>query len=205
VKILLSKKRTIQEKDIACFDMPLLDSNVKGGAESLSFNQNIEKIEREAYESGFETGEKAGLDMGMQKAAILIEKLETILAELVTLREKLIKESEPQLVELAVSIAKKIILKELTLNPEEIVKITKEALMKIERVGQITIKITPSLYDLFNKLKPELLSIHPDIIFDVDPSISKYGSVVMGPFEDVLTDVDEQLRNLIKDIGDGLK
>jgi hypothetical protein len=26
--------------------------------------------------------------------------------------------------------------------------------------------------------------------------------VVMGAFEDVVTDLDEQLRNLIKDIGD---
>ena len=52
------------------------------------------------------------------------------------------------------------------------------------------------------KLKPQLQTIHPDIVFDVDPSAPTHGSVVMGSVEDVVTDLDDQLRNLIKDMGD---
>jgi len=32
--------------------------------------------------------------------------------------------------------------------------------------------------------------------------VSSLGSVVMGSFEDVVTDLDEQIKNLIKDMGD---
>lgn len=177
---------------------------VRSLEEDLSLTQNIENIEREAYEKGFEAGEKAGFAMGEQKAMVLVEKLEAIIKELTTLRETLIKELEPQLIELAVSIARKIILKELTMNPDEIVEITKEAITRLERTGQITIKINPSLYDLFMKHKPEILNLHPDTVFDVDPGASLYGSVVKGPVEDVVTDVDEQLKNLIKEMGDRL-
>jgi len=199
----LYKSRVTKDRDVIPFDMPLLKMASRP-AEALASSQNIENIEREAYEKGSEAGEKAGFAMGEQKAMVLVEKLENIIKELTTLEEKLIRELEPQVVELAVSIARKIILKELTINPDEIVEITKEALMRLERAGQITIKINPSLYDLFVKHKPEIQSIHPDIVFDVDPTAPLYGSVVMGPLEEVATDVDEQLKNLIKEMGERL-
>ncbi len=107
---------------------------------------------------------------------------------------------ETQCVELSVSIARKIVVKELTVQPTEIVKMTKEGLLKLERTGQITIKVNPALYEFFMKHKPDLTRIHPDIVFDVDPSVSPFGTVVMGPVEDVVTDLDEQLKNLIKDL-----
>lgn len=187
--------------------MPLLEEKVKNTSNEvnrLSLNQGVETMEREAYEKGFEAGEKAGFSLGEQKALVLIEKIETIIREITSLRETLIKELEPQIVELALSIARKIILRELTTNPDEIVEITKEALTKLGRTGQITIRINPFLHDLFMKHKPEFFDIHPDLVFDVDPSVSQNGSVVIGPAEEVVTDVDEQLKNLIREMGDKL-
>ncbi|MBI4620059.1 MAG: hypothetical protein HY739_07850 [Desulfobacterales bacterium] len=205
MKELWHKNRFVQAKDIIPFEMPLLNKIIRRSEEEhLPLAQNTENIEREAYEKGFEAGENSGFAMGEQKAMVLVEKVEAIIKELTTLRETLIKELEPQFVELAVTMARKIILKELTMNPDEIVEITKEAITRMERTGQITIKINPSLYDLFMKHKPEILSLHPDIVFDVDTTASLYGSVVRGHVEDVVTDVDEQLKNLIKEMGDRL-
>lgn len=203
----MSHKSKDTAKDIVLYKMPLLEEKVKNASDEqnkLFLNQNVETIEREAYERGFEAGEKAGFSLGEQKALVLVEKLVTIIGELTSLRETLIKELEPQIVELALSIARKIILKELTTNPDEIVEITKEALTKLGRAGQITIKINPFLYDLFMTHKPELLDIHPDLVFDVDPAVSQNGSVVIGPVEEVVTDVDEQLKHLIREMGDKL-
>lgn len=183
--------------------MPTLKRCVNSN-DTLSETRYIENIEREAYEKGFETGEKAGFGMGEQKALVLIDKLEGIIQELTILRRKLIQEIEPQFVELAVSIARKIILWELTVSPDKIVEITKEALMKLERTGQICIKINASLYDLFMRHKPSILNIHPDVVFEIDPSVPLHGSVVMSPVAEIVTDVDVQLRNLIKEMGDRL-
>ena len=197
------KARPTETKEITPFDMPVL--KVRGvAADTISNADNIAEIEREAYEKGFEAGEKAGFDMGEKKAEVLTERLENIVKELVRLRKETIQEIEPQCVELAVSIARKIILRELAMDPDGIVEITKEALMRIERTGQIVIKINSSLYDLFMKHNPEILNIHPDVVFDIDPSAPLHGSVVMSPVEDVVTDVDDQLRNLIKEMGDRL-
>ena len=192
MKRLLSK-RIVQDNGLARYDMPALKDDFIVG-------RGADRIEREAYEKGYATGEKAGFEMGEKKAKVLTDKLEALLADVATLRQRVVKEMEQQCVELAVSIARKIVVKELTVQPGEIIKMTKEGLLKLERTGQITIKVNPALYDYFQKHKPDLARIHPDIVFDADPSVSPFGTVVMGPVEDVVTDVDEQLKNLIKDL-----
>lgn len=189
------KKGVVKNAALARFDMPALKSDLLVG-------RSADHIEQDAYGKGFASGEKAGFEMGQQQAQILLDKVESLIGELTTFRQKIVRDVEQQCLELSVSIARKIIVKELTLNPEDIVRMTKEALLKLERSGQITIKVNPALYEFFTRHKPDLLAIHPDIVFDADPSVSQYGTVVMGPMEDVVTDVDEQIRNLIKDLGD---
>lgn len=195
------KNRDIN-KDIVQYKMPMLEKkgkNESDAKEELSINQKLEAIEREAYEKGFEAGEKAGFSIGEQKALILIEKIEAMLKELISLKEQILREIEPEILELSLSIARKILIKELTTNPDEIVEMTKEALKKLTRKGQIVIKINPSLYSLFIKHKPEISEIHQDIVFDTDPTISH--SIIIAPDEEIVTDIDEQLKNLIRDIG----
>jgi flagellar assembly protein FliH len=199
---LLPKKR-IRNENILPFCMPLL--RMKAGtsyAPSGPEADNAEHIERDAYEKGFEAGEKAGFEMGETKAQTLIEKLDNLVSELAGIRKKIVREIEPQIIELAMSVARKIILKELEMNPDLIVEITKEALVRLERMGQITIKITASLYELFMKHKPDMLNIHPDIVFDIDPSAPAYGAILMGTVEDIITDIDAQMKNLIKEMGE---
>lgn len=195
MKNLLYKGQVKQSADLARFDMPLLKDD-------YSVGRNSEHSEREAYARAYASGEKAGFEMGEQRAQVLLDKVEGLIRELTTLKGAIIKEVEPQCVELAVSMARKIIVRELTVKPDEIVNMAREGLLRLERSGQITIKVNPALYDFFTRHKPDLVRIHPDIVFDADPSVSKFGTVVMGPFEDVVTDVDEQLKNIIKDMVD---
>lgn len=208
---MLYKENIMRNIDVKLFDMPLLDQDkhdeekqLEEQIDEVSLQNKLQCMEREAYEKGFEAGESAGFAMGEEKAKVLIDRLENIIKEVLSLKERILRELEPKIIELAVGIAKKIILKELTTDPENIVEITKAAMMKIERAGQITIKINPSLYDLFMKHNPDLVSIHPDILFDIDPSVSLYGPVVMGPLEDAITDVDEQMKALIIEMRDRL-
>lgn len=192
---MLYKRAAIKGQEHAKFSMPSLK-------ESYAVGRTADHVEREAYERGYASGEKAGFEMGEQKAKVLLDRLELLLKDLVTLKARIVKETEQQCITLAVSVAKKILVRELSVRPEEIVVMAKDALLKLERNGQITIKVNPALYDLFMKHKPELLRVHPDIMFDADPSVPRHGTVVMGPVEDVVTDVDEQIKNLIKDVVD---
>ncbi len=182
------------------FDMPVLKKMDSGSAVSVDVGRTTgrrsEELEREAYEKGFEVGEKAGLEMGRQKAAVQLDRLEKIISEFQVLRQQVVSEIEPQIMDLAMTIARRILTEELSVRPELVVAMTKEALRRVEKNGTITIRMNPSLHDLFTRVKPQLLELHPDIVFEPDPAVSVSGAVIIAQKEEVLTDIDLQLKNV---------
>lgn len=166
-----------------------------------SSRQSLDEMERDAYEKGFAAGEKAGLEMGAQKAELLLSRIERMIREIEDYRTRIVEEIEPQLMELTSEIAKKVILEELSIKPEMMANIVKEAMRKLERIGPITIKMNPAAYELFKRLKPQLLEIHSDVVFDIDPSLLPNAQVVIGASEEIVTDIDSQLSNILEDIG----
>jgi len=202
---LFNRGRVVKLHSGKAFDMPALKQMdaVRSGAgnneqalSAYSANRRSEEIERDAYEKGFAAGENAGLEMGKQKAAVLLERLENIIEDLQTVRQQVVADIEPQIMELAQTMARRIVLEELSIKPEVIVQIVKEALRRIEKNGTITIRINPRLRELFTTMKPQLLELHPDIVFDLDPSAPLNGAVVIGEKEEVVTDIDLQLKNM---------
>ncbi len=208
---MLPKGRIIKRSDNKLFPMPSFPSREhaahgrgRTSQPRLSQEQETAEIEREAYEAGFATGERAGREMGERKAAVLLSRFEQLLAAFEGLNEQIIKEVEPKAIRLSVAIARKIIGEELALRPEVIANIVKEALKKLDRTGTVRIRISPAMEELFVRLRPELLEAHPDIIFEVDPTVSSTGTVVTSAHEEVPTDIDEQLRQIfscMKDAG----
>lgn len=196
---MLSKDRIINGSDVSLYSMPSLeeDRNPKSKDEIM---RDIEEIQRKAYEEGFESGEKAGLANGEQKAELLIERLETIIEEMATFKENMVKALEAQVVDLAIAMARKIIIDEINERPEVIVTVVKEALKRLQRMGTITIKINPALYDLFMKKKSDLVDIHEDIIFDVSSNVSLTGPLVISETEEVVTDIDALISSIVEDI-----
>lgn len=196
------RNRRPPPKNIEPYHMPDLEQmdRRESREDALSSIHGIETAEREGYEKGFAAGEKAGYAIGEQKAEIILEKLEAVLRDTANLKETLVKQLEPQVVALAFAIARRIILRELTITPDEIAHIAREALKKVDRTGRITITVHPSLYDLFMAHRPELLTVHPDIVIDTDPSLTTSGAVILGQADAVVTDIDEQLNTLFRSL-----
>ncbi|MDH4027494.1 MAG: FliH/SctL family protein, partial [Nitrospirota bacterium] len=149
---------------------------------------------------GFASGENAGFAAGEQKALLLTDRLEKIIGELTALKERLIREAETQVVDLAVSIAAKITVGEINTKPEIIISMVRESLKRLQVVGPITIKINPALYDLFTAKKPELTAVHEDIVFDVNPNVPVTGPLVISQTQEVVTDIESLFRNILKEI-----
>ena len=200
---MLSKAKILRSGESLQFGMPSFEKRLPLVNGAISSRPSAEEVERVAYEKGFAAGERAGMEMGEQKVTVLLERIERIIAEMETYSEIMQKEIEPQVIEFSREIAERIVMEELSLRPEVMVNIVKEAMRKLERTGPITIKLNPAVHDLFMKLRPGLLEVHPDIIFDIDPSLTKTGQVVIGATEEVVTDIESQVRNIMDDIGGG--
>jgi flagellar biosynthesis/type III secretory pathway protein FliH len=205
VKSLYNKGRIVKLHSGKVYDMPALKKvdlvrtgpgNTGQALAAHAADRRADEIERDAYEKGFAVGEKAGLEMGRQKAGVLLERLEKIIEDLQAVRQQVVADIEPQIMELAQTIARRILLEELTTRPELLVQIVREALRRIEKTGTITIRINPRLHELFTTMKPQLLELHPDIVFDLDPAAPLTGAVVIGEKEEVVTDIDLQLKNM---------
>ncbi|GMT47520.1 MAG: hypothetical protein IEMM0007_1086 [bacterium] len=198
----MSKAKVLRDQSIREFGMPSLEHKHPGDTAERNFNQDIAVIERTAYENGFSAGEQAGYVVGEEKALMLLERLETILTEMKDMKKKVLTEVQPQVFALSVAMARKILRDEIRQNPETIINLIKAAMGKMEKTGTITIKINPALNELISNHKPELLAIHPETRFDTDPSIPPAGPLVVGPEEEVITDFEAQLTNLIEDLGE---
>ena len=198
----MSKAKVLRNQNSTEFGMPSLEHKHPGDITERDFNQDLAVIERTAYENGFSAGEQAGYVVGEEKALMLLERLETILTEMKDMKKRVLTEVQPQVFALSVAMARKILRDEIRQNPETIINLIKAAMGKMEKTGTITIKINPALNELISNHKPELLAIHPEIRFDTDPSIPPAGPLVVGPEEEVITDFESQLTNLIEDLGE---
>lgn len=195
----LYRTKIVKSMDNVPFGMPSFETNVpvepkKPAGPTLE--QRIAAIEKDAYQKGFSAGERAGMEVGQQKATALLQRLQIILKELAEMKDNLAREIEPGVIKLSIAIARKVIATELTQSPESIAAMVKAALRKVEKTGPVTIKINPAIAELMEKMKPELLSIHPEIIFDIDPTASFGGPLVIGPVDEVVTDIDEQIKEI---------
>ena len=191
--------RIIKSSDAVPYSMPSLEDG-RIANDSNAILKNAEDIQRRAYEEGFASGEKAGFSEGEQKCSVLIERIERIISELTSFKSDFVADVEKQVVDLSVAIASRIIIEEINMRPEIIVTMVKESLKRLERVGNIRIKINPTLYDLFMKMKPELLEVHEDITFDVDSNIPVAGPLVISEIEEVVTDIDSLIENIVNEM-----
>jgi flagellar assembly protein FliH len=197
----LSKNRIIKNTPVVSYSMPTLECFLLSGEESsLQDKIDPELIEREAFEKGFASGEKAGYEIGEQKAAIFLVQLEKLFKEIYSLKEKMLSELEPQIVLLSIAMARRILKEELKATPEIVEIMVKEAVRQISPIGPITIKLNPSLFDRLNKHKKEFQEIFPDLIFVLDHKAPEGGAVVRNSFQEIQTDLDFQLSNIIEDL-----
>ena len=182
--------------------MPTLESCSIPGSGGLppGRRRDPELIEREAFEKGFAAGEKAGYEAGEQRAAVFLEGFEKLFQEISSLKEKIILETEPQLVLLSIGLARRILKEELQIHPEIIEHMVKEAIKELSQIGPVTIKLNPVLYDRFYKKKKEFQEIFPDLLFERDVNAPAKGAVVCNPFQETQTDLDFQLSNLIEEL-----
>ncbi len=100
-------------------------------------------LEEEAGKRGYDSGYLAGLGAGQTVGIGLRREAEAMLREAALFRERILGRMEPQVVELAVCVAEKLVGRQLTIEPETIVTIVREALRLLNEAGEILIRLHP--------------------------------------------------------------
>ena len=90
--------------------------------------EQIEAIEKQAYDEGFALGRKEGLEAGQKEIAASVRHLEHLIQALAEPLQELGDEVEEELVSLSVAIARQIIRRELQQDPQQIIGVVREAM-----------------------------------------------------------------------------
>lgn len=158
-----------------------------------------EEIERQAYEKGFRKGEEEGQMAAQENAAPLLTTLKTTLSELDGIRTRIQQQLEREVVELALHVARKVVRHEVSISPDAVLGVVKEAMSHTDDPDKITIRLNP---DDLQRLRgaeehwqgdlENLESIH----FEEDPGMECGGCYIQTEYGEIDARLEEQLRRI---------
>jgi len=208
----LSNGSTVRDRSVQTSGAPAAAPApaVLSEAQSLLLKTRMGELElaagrrnKEARDTAYSEGEKAAKDQDAASVRIVVEKLAQSIQELAGLRAKLRGQAEADVVRLAMAIAKRVIHRELSTDPDSIIGLVKVAMEKLRLQETVSVKVYPAHVAIVK----EFLSRSPGAAH-----IDVTGDAALGPggvvFEttrgeyDVSTDV--QLNEIDKGLTDRL-
>ena len=87
---------------------------------------NFADLERDAFAKGFAQGERAGAEAAAKRGEAMLRRLTQTLEEITGLREQMIKQTEEQMVRLALAVARRVVHREVTLDRDLLVAMARK-------------------------------------------------------------------------------
>ena len=106
--------------------------------------QQYEQKVRDAHAAGAREGEEAGRKRGVAEVQAVIERLSRSIAELAQLRARLRSDAEGDMVKLSLAIARRVLRRELAIDPEALHGLVLAALEKLDGQEVSRVRVHPS-------------------------------------------------------------
>jgi flagellar assembly protein FliH len=150
-------------------------------------------VERDAFAKGYAQGERAGFEAGAQRAEAMLRRLAQTLDELAGLRGTIIRQTERQMIQLALAIAKRILRREAAIDAELMLALARVALDRLETRMPATVRLHPDDAALAAR-SGDALGSHIKVV--ADPSMTRGGCLVESEFGAIDAGVDAQLQEV---------
>lgn len=162
-------------------------------------NAQHDKIVSEARQEGFEQGSQEGYEKGSAEVDRLIERMHKILEAVMQRREEILADTESQIVELVILMARKVI-KILSENQKNVIMAnTVAALRKVKTRGNVTLRVNIEDVKLATAHASEFIQ-HVEnvqgITVQEDSSVEKGGCIVETDFGAIDARISSQLTEL---------
>jgi len=112
-------------------------------SESHQTSDEAERRASEAHQRGFREGEAAATHKMAEQVRVKVEQLGRSIEQLALHRAKIQREAEPELVRLALAIARRIMRRELTVDRDSLLGLLKAGLEKIESAEAHRVRVNP--------------------------------------------------------------
>lgn len=161
--------------------------------------QKAEGIERDAFDRGYAQGKEEGYREGKSEADRVVERLHVVLNRAIDRRNEIIEESETQVVNLVLNIAKKVI-KVISENQKNVVMNNViQSLRKLKSKSDVIIRVNLADLKTVSQHKEEIIkSIERvgNITVAEDTTVDPGGAIVETDFGEIDARIASQLREI---------
>jgi len=158
-----------------------------------------DRLHNDAESSGYEKGHQEGYDKGVEEVDRLIDRMHRILEAVMQRREEILADTESQIVELVILMARKVI-KILSENQKNVVMAnTVAALKKVKTRGEVTLRVNLEDVKLTSSHAKEFIE-HVENVKGItvleDSSVERGGCIVETDFGAIDARISSQLQEL---------
>lgn len=158
---------------------------------------------REAQQTGRREGEAAARKQAAAEMQAPLERLAAAIQETATLRDRLRRESEGDLVKLAIAIAQRILRRELSVDPDAMTGIIRAGFEKLKRQEILRVRVHPAHHAALSAQLPASGMRQPELV--ADPALPPGGLVFETSRGDLEASIDNQLREIERGLTDRLQ
>jgi flagellar assembly protein FliH len=152
--------------------------------------------EQEIFAKGFAQGEKAGAAAAQQETAALAKKLAATLDDLMRVRNEMIRQTEKQMVQLALAIARRVVHREVSLDANLLVTMMRVALERVSDAARVTVRLNPVDHQSVTSLQAGAAS--DQVTLTADPRIPRGGCRVESEYGEIDAGVDAQIQEIAR-------
>lgn len=108
---------------------------------------HLAALEREAFAKGYQQGEQAGADAASQRGEAMLYRLTQTLEELTQVRAQMIQQTERQMVQLALAVARRVVHREVSIDADLLIAMARVALERLGETARVKVRLHPEDYE----------------------------------------------------------
>ena len=159
----------------------------------------LDEIRSQAEKEGFEKGREEGFESGKQEVERLVKQLHGMLDKIIEKRNEIIDETETQLVNLVLMIAKKVI-KVISENQKNVViNNVIQALRKLKSRGEVLIRVNLEDVELTSEHVKDFMRMVENVrsvTVVEDSTVDKGGCIIESDFGEIDARISSQLAEI---------
>lgn len=163
---------------------------------------DLDEARKESYQRGFSEGRNVGQEQAVAELQPVMDRLSRSLADLATVRSRVRKTAESDLLKLAIAVARRVIHRELTLDPGSIEGLIRVALEKLESRELCRVRVHPDQEPVIRTLLARFSAAPVELI--PDPAL-QCGDVLFETSHGTLDgSIEAQLQEIERGFADRL-
>ena len=168
-----------------------------GGAPAVSTAVTPAQIEQEIFAKGFAQGQQAGAAAAQQETAALAKKLAATLDDLMRVRNEMIRHTEKQMVQLALAVARRVVHREVSIDPNALVTMMRVALERVSDSARVAVRLHPADHQSVAAALAEA-GTSEQVTVTADARLARGACRIESEYGDIDAGVDAQIQEIAR-------